>query len=518
MNQLELEKLNEVYFQVKNLTRSSALELKEHLSCKIENWYFHPKVRAKIWDGRISYYNWDNQTIPIGLYPQFIKFCKKFGYSFQNKFDKNEIINEISDSDFEDFYEAIFKDSSYSPRDYQDECIKKALRMKRGVIESPTASGKSLIIYSIIRFVFGIVEGKILLIVPNISLVNQMFSDFKEYGWYHADTYCSLIFHKSKKVNWKCPIIISTWQSIFKKSPEFFQKFQAVIVDETHGAKANSIQSCLKKCINAEYRIGLTGTMPEELVNQFAIFGYLGPKIFEMKSSELIDKGVLSKIKIANLILRYPKEIVHQYWHSVDGKMQQNSYQEELQKIYEYEKRNKVFRYIINKLDRSQNILILCHRINHLKDIKQYLEDNFSDYNIYEIYGKTEAEERERIRKLTNLQGQTIILGTYATLSTGLNIPRLHHVIFASSYRSKIKVLQSIGRGLRKHKTKNKLIVWDIVDDLTWVHQWGEKKVLHVNHVFKHWKDRVRYYKKQGFQSLTKKINISDINNYDGLS
>jgi len=409
-NIIELDKVNEVYFQVRNLTRSSALEIKEHFSCKIENFWFHPKVRAKIWDGTISFYDWNNQTIPIGLFPQFVKFCKKFGYEYHTTFNRDEIINEISDEEFDNFYENIFKESSFEPRDYQDECIKKALRMKRGIIESPTASGKSLVIYSILRFILGVAEGKLLLIVPNVSLVNQMFSDFQEYGWQHAEDYCSLIFSGSKKINWDRPIIISTWQSIYKKGPDFFNKFQAVIVDETHGAKSNSIQTCLKKCTNAEYRIGVTGTMPEELHNQYTIYGFLGPKIFEMRSKDLIDKGVLSKIKIANLMIEYPKEVTQKYWHTDDGKIKKTPYQEELDTIYGYQERNKVFNYIIDRINPKDNILILCHKISHLKDIKNYLEEHFPNHEIYEIYGKTEAEERERIRKLLDNSKRKIFL------------------------------------------------------------------------------------------------------------
>jgi len=310
-------------------------------------------------------------------------------------------------------------------------------------------------------------------------------------------------------------VICSTWQSAIKKKEDFFKQFKAVIVDEVHLAKCTSINSILKKCVNAEYRIGMTGTMPEEQINQFTIYGYLGPKIFESTSSELIEKGILSKIKIANLLLEYPKEQVYRYWHDDEGDIQQKEYQEELDIIYGNTDRNKIFRYIINRIDKTQNILILCHKISHLKDIKKYLEENFKEHQIFEIYGKTEAEERERIRQLTNVQGSTIILGTFKTMSTGLNIKRLHHVIFASSFRSKITILQSIGRGLRRHETKKNVIIWDIVDDLTWINTWGDKEVLHLNHVFKHWKDRMGYYEKQEFQYLTKKINI---NSYDTSS
>jgi len=197
MENLELNKIDEVYFQVKNLTRSSALEIKEYFSCYIENRWFNPRVKAKIWDGKISFFDWNNQTIPIGLFPQFVKFCNKFGYQYKANFNRSEFINEISDEEFETFYEAIFTDSSYSPRDYQDYCIKKALRMKRGVIESPTGSGKSLVIYSIIRFILGIAHGKILLIVPNVSLVNQMKSDFKDYNWKNIDNFLVPLYHNS---------------------------------------------------------------------------------------------------------------------------------------------------------------------------------------------------------------------------------------------------------------------------------------------------------------------------------
>jgi len=405
---IALEKLNEVDFRVKGLTQGSALELKEHLTCVIDNWWFHPRAKAG-WRGEISYFNWNEQTVPIGLFPQMVKFCKKFGYKLKIDFDKEELFNDISDEDFEEFYKAIFRDSTFEPRDYQDESIKRALRKKRGIIESPTGSGKSLVIYTLIRFLLGVCEGKILLIVPNISLVNQMFSDFKEYGWEQCEGYCNLVFGGSQK-RWQLPITISTWQSIYKKSIDFFAQYQAVIVDETHGAKASSIQKCLKKCINAEYRIGTTGTMPDSRQDQFTIYGYLGPKIFSLTSGELIDKGILSKIKIANLLVHYPKETVWNYWHDAEGHLVGNSYQEELDQIYGNHSRNGVFNFVLDNIDAEQNVLILCHKISHLKDIREYLEKNFGDRTIYEIYGRTKGDERERIRKKLDTGERKIFL------------------------------------------------------------------------------------------------------------
>lgn len=398
---LEVYKLNEVYLKIGNLDRSSAMELKEYLSAYIENRWFNPRVKSKVWDGKISFFKWNEQTIPIGLLPQFIKFCRRFGYQYKLNFDKSELINDISDEEFESFYEAIFVDSSFSPRDYQDEIIKKSLRMKRGIIESATGSGKSLNIYCIIRFLLGILEEnkKVVLIVPNISLVNQFFSDCKDYGWKEIEEFCTLIYNNSKKINWTKPIVISTFQSLVKKKDNFFKDVKAVIVDEAHLVPCSSISSVLTKCTNAEYRIGMTGTIPDELINQFTIYGYLGPKLYEINSSELIEKGILSKIKIANIILKYPKETLFNYWHDEDGDIRKKPYQEELDIIYGNTDRNKIFKYIIKRLDKTQNILILCHKISHLKDIKKYLEENFKEYEIEEIYGKIEAEKREDIRQ-----------------------------------------------------------------------------------------------------------------------
>ena len=510
---LEVDKISEVYLQIRHLNRSSAMEIREFFSCYIENYWFHPKVKSKMWDGRISFFNWENQTIPIGLFPQFIKFCNQFNYQYKLNFNRSEVVNEISDEEFEKFYEAIFTNSSYSPREFQDEAIKKALRCKRGIIESPTASGKSLILYSIIRFILGIFnESKILLIVPNINLVNQMFTDFIDYGFKQAESYCALIFNKSKKIDFSKPIIISTFQSLVKKNDQFFEQFKAVIVDETHTATCQSINSILKKCINAEYRIGVTGTIPDSILSQFTIYGYLGPKIFSLTSQELIDKGILSKIKIANLIINYPQKLIYDFWHDEEGYIKKVDYNEELDLIFNFTERNKIFKYIISNIKGDDNnILILCHKIDHLKIIKKYLEENFKNYNIFEIYGKVDSKDRENIRKLASVQGKNIILGTYATLSIGWNLRRLHHIIFASSTRSKIRLLQSIGRGMRKHETKKQIIIWDITDKLVFENDWNGKIVQHNNHTFKHFLQRLQYYDNQSFKYINKNININEL-------
>lgn len=498
MNEITVTKINEVLLKIE-CDISQAHELKEFFSCYIDKHWFNPRVRAKVWDGRISFFDMKNKTLPIGLYKLLNKFAEKYSYKLNWNIQKSDMITEITMEDVQKFLDAMFEHSSYKPRDYQIESIFQAIRKKRGIIMSATGSGKSIIAYSIIRFFLGL-DKKILLVVPNINLTEQMFSDFHDYGWTSCKDYVSVLYGTSNKYSSEKPVLISTWQSIFRKGQDFFDEYGAVIVDECHLSKATSIKNIMSKCVNADYRIGLTGTLQESKIDLYTIQGYLGPVLFEQVSKDLIDKGVLSKIKIANMLIRYPEDIVE--------KNKYRPYAEEERFITEYEDRNKIFSYIIRHLEKTDNVLVLCRLIDHLKKLEEYLHINFPNRKIYTIYGETEAEQRESTRKIVNEGNGNIIIGTYATVSTGLNLPKLHTIIFASSYKSKIKVLQSIGRGLRKHEQKDKLILFDVVDDLTWTKRTGK---LGKNHLYLHFEDRLRYYKEQGFEYINKKIRIDEL-------
>lgn len=368
-------------------------------------------------------------------------------------------------------------------------------------------SGKSLIIYSLIRFILGMVNKNILIIVPNISLTNQLFNDCNEYGWLGYKDYISVLYGNSKNYNKDKRILISTWQSIYKKKQKFFEQFGAVIVDETHIVSSNSLQIILKKCINAEYRIGLTGTLPTEDIDIYTIFGYLGPTMVSIKSKELIKKGYLSNILIANLLLKYPNDEIQ--------KNKKRTYPEEYRAIIENEDRNKIFNYIIKNINTNDNILILCERIDHLKSIFNYINDIYNKTNrkIFLIHGNIDVKKRENIRKFTENNNGVIIIATYGTMSIGINIKKLHHIIAASSYKSKIKVLQSIGRGLRLHETKDKMIWWDIIDDMRWKkrkHK-NQKDNIGYNYMFEQFLARKNYYKEQGFKCLNKEVVLSKL-------
>ena len=494
---IKIKKVNEVYFQLEFDDFGTALELKEYFSFYAANYKFHPKFKAKIWNGKITMYDRANSLLPIGLLTKLLKFCKRFGYKHEFVFDTSELINDVSLETVKEHCYEVTKELKFDPYDYQVEAVHRAINNKRGIVLSPTGSGKSLIIYCLIRWILK-EQTQIILVVPNISLVEQMYSDMKyDYKWEEIEHYVSKL-HSETKPDFSLPVLITTWQSVQRKTHDFFEPYGALLVDEAHGEKSSVMQGISKKCTNCSYRIGLTGTLPTEDSDVFNIYGYLGGVIFKRMSKDLIDMGVLSNIQIMNLFLRYPADVVK--------KNKYRSYVEEVETIYNYHNRNTAFDFVFDHIKKGQNSLVLCHKIDHLKNIAKYLEDTLDDdYQICVIYGSVNAKDREEIRKMMDTEENIVLIGTYATCSTGLNIKRIHNVIFASSYKSKIKILQSIGRGLRLHESKDKMILWDLIDSLCWETRNGTTGK---NHVYKHFEERSKFYEEQGFKTYKKILNI----------
>jgi superfamily II DNA or RNA helicase len=489
-----LNKVNEVYFQLE-MTRGQAMELKEMLSFYAPNYKYHPQFKAGFWNGKIPFFNIKENLLPIGLLPYFIDYCEQFKYPFVFNFDRTEEFgSDITEDRFNSFVDAIFPpDGNIYPRYYQQEAIYKVLTNKRGVLQLATSSGKSLIQYSIIRYLLAMNEN-ILLVVPSISLVEQMFSDFESYGWTEAKEHCNLIYAgKSFDPNKK--VTISTWQSIYNKSPEFFKKFTGLVIDEVHLAAGKSISTICSNCKNAAFRVGLTGTMPKDDASIATIVGYLGPVLYKLGAKELIDLGVISQIEIKNIIAKYPEKMC----------IQRMDYATEQKDIFEYANRTKKIMAKLVPIIRGQNTLLLVQRIEHLKEVRDHIVDNYQDFKVYTISGETKPEERERIRKIIDTEDNVILVATYQTLSTGVSIKKLHHIIFFASYKSEVKVLQSIGRGLRMHTSKDKMILWDVVDDMRYRNNGKAIK----NYSYNHWeKYRLAYYEEQQFEYTNETINI----------
>lgn len=488
MEKLYIEKVNNTYLRI-TTEDDIRLELAEQFKFKIPNWKFHPLVKQRRWNGDINLFNKTNNTIYVGLLGDIIKFCDDRGYQailtkeVKECFDDPLVTKESFAEWIKSFpIQAHGEETFY--RDYQLLAIYRAIKKKRQVIISPTGSGKSLIIYGILRHFINIVPDRILIVVPTTSLVEQLYSDFKDYSgiddeWEVSD-YCSKLYAAYDRDD-SSQVMISTWQSLQKLDSHFFHQFSAVIIDETHGAKSDQVRKILESSINADYKIGLTGTLDGQETNEMVIKGLLG-NVFQVQTSkQLMDDGTLAELDITAIQLNYPKI-----------KLPGKTYQDEVKFLKEFRPRTK---YIADlALNLNGNTLILFNHKDHGQEILSALGDS---KQIYFIDGSIDALEREDIRHLLENSNNCILVASYGTTSTGVNIRNIHNVIFASPSKSVIRVLQSIGRGLRKTHNKSECRLFDIVDNIN-----------SKNFAYKHFLERLRIYTVQQFKYKFVEVNL----------
>ena len=476
MSDLIISKKNEVYLQIK-AEPHIYYELRDAFKFDVPNAKFSPAYKNRWWDGIIYLFNVNTQEIYVGLLDRIIQFCKDYKYTYEfndNKFYglPFEINQKISKEGVKDYLNSITK---YSARDYQIEGVYDALKNNRKVIISPTGSGKSMMIYAITRY-YTSNSNNILIIVPTTSLVSQLYKDFNDYGW-DSDKHCHIIYSGREKDSDKS-VYISTWQSIYKMPNSYFEKFQCVIVDECHTAKAKSLTATLSKLKDAKYRFGFTGTLDGIEVNKLVLEGLFGPSYKVIKTDELMQKGHLAKLDINILLLKHPAQ-------------QFNTFEDEVQYIINHEKRNKFIKNLA--LDLKGNTLILYSRVEtHGQPLYDLINNGKIDKRqVFFVHGGVDTEDREMVREITEKENDAIIVASYGTFSTGINIKNLHNVIFASPSKSRIRNLQSIGRVLRKGKDKTKAVLYDIADDCTH----NSRKNYTLNHLI----ERIKIYNEENF-------------------
>lgn len=487
MADLVIQKVNEVYLKVQTEPHIE-YELRDRFTFEVPNKKFMPQYRSKYWDGYVHLFNMKTKRIYVGLLDKIIAFCENAGYSYQfenNKFygPPFEVNEMISLDGVKDYMKSI---TSFTPRDYQIEAVYDALRYNRKLLISPTASGKSFMIYSIVRY-FVAIKKKILLVVPTTSLVEQMFKDFQDYGW-DAENHCHRIYAGRERVN-TSEVTITTWQSVYNLDRSFFEEYDVVIGDEAHLFKSKSLIGIMDKLHHAKYRYGFTGTLDGTQTHKWVLEGLFGPSYKVTGTKKLIDEGHLSTLDIQCLVLKYKPQKF-------------DTYEDEIQFLIGHEKRNK---FITNlAIDLKGNTLILFSRVEaHGKVLFEIINSKVSsDRKVFFIHGGVDAEDRELVRKITEEEKDAIIVASYGTFSTGINIKNLHNVIFASPSKSRVRNLQSIGRVLRKGKDKVKARLYDIADDLTI----GSRK----NYTLNHFIERIKIYVQEQFNYDIISIDIKD--------
>jgi len=464
------------------------MELNHYFRFRPNGYQFMPMYRRKKWDGYVYLFNMDSHRIYAGLKPEISRFAVDREYELID--NTEEVIESISNEDYLKFLTSF--PCEYKLRDYQSLALRHSIDKKRCVLLSPTASGKSLIIYYLIRYYF---PEKSLVIVPTLSLVSQMYSDFEAYAkadkTFEVEKFVHKIFGGQEKETDK-PIIISTWQSLYELKKDFFKDFSLVIGDEAHLYKARSLTKIMKNLENTPYRIGTTGTLDGVEVHKLILEGLFGSIKKVTSTKELIKNKTISSIAIKCLVLKYSKKEC-----AAVSKM---NYQEEIDFIVSHPERNKYICNLVNGL--NGNTLVLFQLIekhgNILHSILEEIID--SSRKIFFVYGGTDADSREKVRELVEKETNAIICASYGVYSTGINIRNIHNIVFASPSKSRIRNLQSIGRGLRKSDTKESASLYDISDDL--IH--NDRK----NYTLNHFSERIKIYSSEQFPYKIYVVNL----------
>mgnify|MGYP002008891080 FL=1 len=471
-----ISKSNEVFLKI-NAEPHIEYELRDHFKFEVPNAKFMPQYRGRNWNGEIHLYDMRSKQIYVGLLDKIISFCERHDYTY--RFEDNKYYgtpyeenDHISYAGVKDYMQAI---CSHSPRKYQIEGVHDALKHNRKLLISPTASGKSLMIYSLVRYYVDKGQ-KILLVVPTTSLVEQMYKDFLDYGW-DAESYCHRIYSGREKSN-DAPVTITTWQSVYKLERSFFEEYNVVIGDEAHLFKSKSLISIMTKLHHAKYRFGFTGTLDGTQTHKWVLEGLFGPSYKVTKTDELMRQGHLSQLDIQCLVLKHPPQKFE-------------TYEDEIQYLISHEQRNRFIKNL--SLDLKGNTLVLFQRVeSHGAILYEEINKNKGeDRKVFFIHGGVDTEERELVREITERENNAIIVASYGTFSTGINIKNLHNVIFASPSKSRVRNLQSIGRVLRKGKHKSKAILYDISDDCTY----KSRRNYTLNHLI----ERIKIYNEENF-------------------
>ena len=477
---MRISKKNEVYLKLEDLQPSEQQELAEYFTFEVPGAKFMPMYRNRIWDGKIRLFSPASGEIYVGLLDYVKDYCDNNNISYileENVDDTRDVVGSVVRG-FVRSLKPKSKGKTLKIRDYQLEAVQLALSRNRALILSPTASGKSLIIYSLVRY-YQMAGERTLILVPTTSLVEQMYSDFQDYGW-SPGTYCQKVY-QGYTTKIEKDVVISTWQSIYKMPRKYFEQFGCVIGDEAHTFKAKSLTGIMTKLHQCKYRFGFTGTLDGTQTHRLVLEGLFGPVKKVISTKELMDKKTLANLRIKCIILRHS---------NIRERM---TYAEELTYIAGNDKRNDFIANLLVHL--TGNSLCLFQLVEkHGKILYDKVKEN---ENVYFVYGGTDTSDREEIRGLVEKHTNSTTIASFGTFSTGINIRNIHNIVLASPSKSKIRVLQSIGRGLRTSSTKDSILIYDIADNL------GND-----NYTLRHFTERLNIYNEEQFDYDIDKVKL----------
>lgn len=481
---LKIKKLDSSFIKIETDEESVLYDIYKSFSYSEPNFYRRP---GTFWDGVTRLFNKSKKTLPYGLLFDLLELCKKRKWEFELDKEFKEDIVDVSKEEISEWVKELDirneKNEKIEVYDYQLEAIYLSIKFRRLTLLAATNAGKSLILYCLVRYYLMHDDAKVILVVPTIALVNQMYNDFENYstsnGWSVQSNVHKISAGIEKRSNKQ--VYISTFHSICKQEAEYFEDVTDILVDEAHKASSKSIKDICDLSVNARTKIGMTGTLKPEIIHPMLVKSRLGSIKRIVTVKELQDSGRATKTKIVRVLLKYNEEYKKRIFKA--------DYKEEIDFIISCKARNEIIK---NFAKNTQNNTLLLFRLKdkHLVELYNQLieEDKSKKYFMYT--GDTTPEEKELIKKYVEENNDACVLGTEGSISTGISIRNLHNFGFCHPLKSSIIVLQSIGRMLRLHKDKEYATIFDFCDDFS-TKSW-------INTALKHSYDRTDYYKNEG--------------------
>lgn len=497
------------------LTEATEIELEQlelSLTRRIHNWRFNPRVKAGHWDGYYCYLI-QNKYVPAGLWKVVFELCKKYKYPLYFEDLRKIFDDEIDYDEFIEWKNDFFKDFTINskkvdPYEYQYETVFRILKFRKCAAELATSAGKTLINYMLFAYLLQHnLCKRILFIVPNVSLVIQGYNDMMDYNKGKVDMRMQMIYSGQEDIE-NSNLVIGTYQSLVKKPKEYFDDFDVVAIDEAHKVKTFSIKDILEKCTNANYRFGLTGTFPKKgALEELTLMSYMGPLVNEVSANFLQTNKYASKCRIKVIELNYAPEKTKQAFYNLSksSETRKKLYNLETNYIMENESRLNMICNIIS--GSSKNSLVLFHHVDYGKKIYKRLREISKDRLVYFVAGETDTDLREIYKDKMEENSNVIIVASYGTFSTGINVKNIMNIFLTESRKSEIIVRQTIGRGLRLHKNKDILTIIDFTDNLNYYDK--ESGRTWTSYQMRHSRERKKIYEEQKFPYETKLLRFN---------
>jgi len=453
----------------------------------------------------------DFGMIPVGLWSYLISVCQlnRVPIIFEDGFEAKICNMNIQYPAFKQFVNGLFEKSEMTPMDYQVESAFNLVRYRNSCAEISTSGGKTLMAYILFRFFIYYLGFKhILYVTPKTELTTQSYNKFRLYdkeNGLDSDWTGALIFAKAKKKEvYDDNIVFGNYQSLHRKDSSFFEKYDVVIIDEAHHGAADSIQKILNACVNAKYKIGMTGTFPSEgSFENFVLQSYIGPVVYRLTSFDLINKhNFATPVFITAINMKYLGTTDLMNVQLALKKKEKDDVDEggrilraEQKLVWDSEVRLNYICGIVGGAKKNSLVIYGDIQNGYGKKIYERLK-NTTTKDVFYIDGKTDSKTRDRYKQAMEDDGtgNTVIVSSMGCFTEGIDIANLWNIFLVETTKSENTLAQLLGRGMRRFPGKDKTMLIDFVDDF----RSGAKGSID-NYLYSHGKKRQSIYAKRGF-------------------